>query len=126
MTKPACDVFISYSRQDMVFVEQLDQDLQQMGISSYRDLSEMPPAAQVEADIYAAIDASAKFIFVMRPDSLASEWCGRELHYARSTRKPVIPILHRDLDMKRTEREIGLERVIAAEDRTELKGTNWV
>ena len=89
-------VFISYSRKDANFVQHLHQALEAHGHETWVDWEGIPPSDKWMARIHAAIDATDAFVFVISPDSIASEVCGRELAYAIQHHKRLIPILHRE------------------------------
>ena len=61
-------VFISYSRRDLDFVEQLAADLQAAGLDVWYDLSELKGGDDWAEEIQAAIDSSDKFIIVISPE----------------------------------------------------------
>ena len=42
-------------------------------------------------------EASHTFIFVLTPDSIASEVCGKEIAHAAANNKRLVPIVHRDV-----------------------------
>jgi len=50
--------------------------------------------------IFPAIEGTDTFIFVLSPDSVTSEICGKELAHAVSHNKRMIPIMARDVDAK--------------------------
>lgn len=89
-------VFISYSRKDTDFVQRLHQALEVRDHETWVDWEGIPPSDKWMARIHGAIDAAEAFVFVISPDSIASEVCGQELAYAIEHHKRLIPILHRE------------------------------
>jgi len=50
--------------------------------------------------IFPAIEGTDTFVFVISPDSVTSEICGRELAHAVTHNKRMIPVMARDVDAK--------------------------
>lgn len=92
------DVFISYSRKDKAFVQRLHGALAQKGKDVWVDWEDIPPTAEWLSEINAAIEAAQAFVFILSPDSLASEVCGKELTHALANNKRLIPIVCREID----------------------------
>ena len=67
------DVFISYSRRDGAFVRRLHDFLTARGKEAWVDWEDIPPTAEWEADIRAGIEGADAVLFVVSPDSLASD-----------------------------------------------------
>jgi WD40 repeat protein len=101
------DVFISYSRKDQAFVRALHDALAQRGIDSWVDWEDIPPTADWIAEIHAGIEAASAFVFVISPDSLASEICARELAHAVGNHKRLVPILRREVDARAVPQPVG-------------------
>ena len=91
------EVFISYSRKDTEFVRRLDEALKRRDREAWVDWEGIPPGDTWEKTIYGAIEATNTFIFVLTPDSIASEVCGREIAHAAANNKRLVPIVHRDV-----------------------------
>src|SRR5258708_6822981 len=90
-------VFLSYSRKDQVFVRKVHEELKQVGRDAWVDWSDIPPTAEFMQEIYAGIEASDTFVFVISPDSVASKVCGEEIDYAVQYKKRLIPLVYRDV-----------------------------
>jgi len=95
------DVFISYSRTDKAFVTRLHEALAQRERDTWVDWEGIPPTAEWLSEIFGAIDASEAFIFVLSPDSVASDVCGKELQHAVDQNKRLVPLVFRDADSAR-------------------------
>ncbi len=89
-------VFISYSRRDTEFVKKLDESLKQEGLEVWVDWEDIPLSANWMEEIEAGIEGADVFVFVISPDSLASEVCRKELNYAMMRNKRFIPVLYRE------------------------------
>ena len=87
-------VFISYSRKDLFFVERLAKDLQTAGLQVWYDLSGLEGGTRWGQEIQSAIEASQCFVVVLSPNSIASQWVEREFMYAESMKKKIIPLLY--------------------------------
>ena len=85
-------VFISYSRRDTEFVKKLDESLKQEGLEVWVDWEDIPLSANWMEEIEAGIEGADVFVFVISPDSLASEVCRKELNYAMMRNKRFIPV----------------------------------
>jgi tetratricopeptide (TPR) repeat protein len=92
------DVFISYSRKDKEFVHRLDQALTARGREAWVDWEGIRPTEEFMQAIYRAIEGADTFVFVLTPDSVASEVCGREIAHAAAHNKRMIPIVARDVE----------------------------
>jgi WD40 repeat protein len=101
------EVFISYSRKDKEFVRRLDEELKRRGREAWVDWAGIPPGDTWEKTIYGAIEASNTFIFVLTPDSIASEICGKEIAHAAANNKRLVPIMHRDVAADRVPKSLG-------------------
>jgi WD40 repeat protein len=60
------------------------------------DWEGIPPTAEWLREIRGAIDGADGFLFVITPDSCASEVCHLEIAHALERRKRLIPVLHRE------------------------------
>jgi WD40 repeat protein len=89
--------FISYAREDELFARRLYEALASCGREPTwdQDHTAVPFSAPWRPEIKSAIEKSDKFIFVISPDSLASQPCASELEQALEAGKQVIPILRR-------------------------------
>ncbi len=122
------DVFISYSRKDIVFARRLYDSLEASGRNAWIDWEDIPYSVDWWQEIRRALDEADSFVFIISPDSLASEVCNREITYARENNKRIIPIMHRDIDTAATaavwtESEWG---EIARENWDAVRRLNWI
>lgn len=94
------DLFLSYSRRDDAFARRMHDALNGAGQDVWADWEDIAPTADWMATIYEAIEDADAFVFVLSPDSVESEICGRELAHAAGLNKRIIPVLLRDVDPK--------------------------
>ena len=100
------EVFISYSRKDKEFVRRLDEELRRRDREAWVDWEGIPPGDTWEKTIYGAIESTHTFIFVLTPDSIASEVCGKEAAHAAANNKRLVPIVHRDIAADRVPKSL--------------------
>jgi hypothetical protein len=92
------DVFISYSRKDTEFVHRLHESLAQGSRDIWVDWQDIPPTAEWLREIFSSIEAADNFLFVVSPESCASEMCRQEVAYAEANHKRMIPVVCRPVD----------------------------
>ena len=92
------DVFISYSRRDIDFVRHLFDQLQAHDREPWADWQDIPPTADWLAEIYRGIEAANTFLFIISPDSVASEVCTLEIEHAVKHNKRLIPVVWAETD----------------------------
>jgi hypothetical protein len=91
-------IFISYSRRDLPFVERLAMDLKATGLDVWYDLSGLEGGQRWGSEIQDAIRKSQYFIVILSSHSVASEWVEKEFMYAHNLGRKVVPILYRDCE----------------------------
>ena len=87
-------VFISYSRHDLSFVERLAKDLDAAGLEVWYDLAGLEVGTRWGREIQDAIDASQYFLVVLSPESAKSQWVEKEFMYADSLKLKIIPLIY--------------------------------
>jgi TIR domain len=85
-------VFISYSRRDAEYVTKLVEYLRAQGLTVWVDTN-LDPGDRWNTIIREQIEASAVFVLVMTPAAETSEWVERELQYAQSLGRLIVPLL---------------------------------
>jgi WD40 repeat protein len=100
------DVFISYSRRDDQFVRRLDASFKARAMQIWVDYEDIAPSVDWWEEIKAGIEGSGSFIFVISPDSIASEVCRQEINAALENGKRFIPLLYRDINLHDTKENI--------------------
>ena len=87
------DVFISYSRSDTEFVRRLHASLLEQGKKVFVDWDDIPSwSPDWQADLYAAIEGSDTFVYVLGPEALRSANVERELNHAVEQGKRLKPL----------------------------------
>ncbi len=92
------DIFISYAREDQEFVRRLHDALEERERDTWIDWKDIPLTANFLQEVYAGIEGSDTFAFMISPDSLDSKVCMQELNHAVENNKRLAPIWHRDVD----------------------------
>ncbi|MGH3815997.1 MAG: toll/interleukin-1 receptor domain-containing protein, partial [Pseudonocardiaceae bacterium] len=87
------DVFLSYAREDLLFVRRLTAALQARDRDVWVDLDDIIPSARWMEEIRSGITGADAVVFVLTPDSVVSEVCRVELDYAAEVSKRLVPIV---------------------------------
>src|SRR3954451_8824283 len=91
-------VFISYSRKDMAFAYRLEAALKTRGFEPLIDRSEIYAFEDWWQRIEALIAQTDTVVFVLSPDSVASEVALREVAFAASLKKRFARVVARRFD----------------------------
>ena len=86
------DIFISYSRSDTEFVDQLELDLKKRGYTVWVDRRKLEGGQTWNNEIRQAIKRCQIMLVVISPDAAHSRWVNYEWRYALKQKKSVIPI----------------------------------
>ncbi len=86
-------VFISYSRQDLPFVERLGTDLRAAGVRIWRDTEQLRPGEQWQGAIENALTAAEALLYVASKYSRGSGWIDAELRGGLLSRRTIVPII---------------------------------
>src|SRR5512134_212617 len=95
-------LFVSYSRRDSVTARRLIEAFRSIEQDVWVDWESIPPAVDWLEQIFRGIEDSDAFLFLISPDSIASEVCKVELNWAAQNNKRIIPIVLRDVPAKET------------------------
>ncbi len=93
-------LFVSYSRRDSVAARKLIEAFKSIEQDVWVDWESIPPAVDWLEQILRGIEESDAFIFMISPDSIASEVCKVEINWAAQNNKRIIPIVLRDVQPK--------------------------
>ena len=85
-------IFISYSRRDIDFVQQIVEALKAEDLDIWIDWNSIPKGEDWEQEIYRGIEEADAFLFLISPDSVSSEMCNREIAHAARNGKRILPI----------------------------------
>lgn len=102
-------VFISYSRKDGDFADDLLLALKACGFAPFLDKRDIVPGEPWEERLDRLIQSSDTVVYVVSPDSVISERCGWEIKRTEELGKRLIPAVWRDTDEKQT--PDGLKRL---------------
>lgn len=92
------DIFISYSRRNKAFVQNLERALRSQRKDVWVDWEDIPPTVDFVQEIYQGIDSSDAFVAVLSPDYLASKYCLMELERAAALNKRLLPVVCLDVN----------------------------
>jgi WD40 repeat protein len=101
------DAFISYSRRNKTFVQQLNQAFQEAKREVWVDWEGIPLNADWRQEIYRGIEAADNFVFVLSPESVASQVCGEEIEHAIVHNKRLIPIVCQEVSYDQVHPELA-------------------
>jgi hypothetical protein len=88
-------VFISYSRKDGDFAEDLVAALEACGFTPYLDRHDVAPGEPWEERLERLILEADTVVFVLSPNSVASERCEWELEKTEQLGKRILPVVQR-------------------------------
>ena len=88
-------VFISYSRADMAFADDLVDGLDLTGFETTIDRHSIIEGEDWKARIGALISGADTIVFILSPDSVQSEICSWEVEEAHNCSKRILPVLCR-------------------------------
>lgn len=86
------DVFICYARQFTEETKDIATNLQQNLITTWVDLDDIEKGSLYSKEILSGIEKADYFLFLISPYSVTSKFCLKELDYALSLNKKIIPI----------------------------------
>jgi hypothetical protein len=91
-------VFISYSRKDEDFAQDLLAGLEIMGFEPYLDKHDVAAGEDWEARLGRLIESAATVVFVISPDAVASKRCAWEVERTVTLKKRLLPIVFRRVE----------------------------
>ena len=102
MVEQKWDVFISYAREDLIFVERLFKVLKEHNRHAWVDWEGIPPSTEWMKKIISAINETKAFVFIISSHSMASEVCQKELDHAITQNKRIVPLKNQNYKWKNT------------------------
>lgn len=97
-------------------MRRLHAGLEGLGKEVWVDLEDIPPSVDWFERIKAGIGEANSFVFVISPDSVASEICAREVAHAAALNKRVIPVLRRQVDPRALPAAVGRRNWVECQD----------
>ncbi|USR89665.1 TIR domain-containing protein [Phormidium yuhuli AB48] len=101
------DAFISYCRRDKEFVQKLYKSFGDSKREVWVDWENIPLNSDWRDEIYRGIEGADNFIFVLSPDSVASQVCREEVDYAVVNNKRLVPIVHKEVSYDEVHPELA-------------------
>ena len=92
------NVFISYSRKDSAFAEELLAGLEFAGFEAFLDKHDIAAGEDWERRLSRLIEAADTVVYVISPDSIGSQRCGWEIKQTNDTGKRLLPIVWRNVE----------------------------
>jgi formylglycine-generating enzyme required for sulfatase activity/Flp pilus assembly protein TadD len=112
-------VFISYSRKDLAFADQLDAALRKRGFEPLIDRTDIYAFEEWWKRVQSLIGRADTVVFVLSPDAVRPESVARkEVEFAASLNKRFAPIVFRPVDDKAVPEELAKLNFIFFEDPT--------
>lgn len=96
-TREKLKVFISYSRQNLYFVDRLQAALHERNIAAGVDRTDIEKGEDWWRRIQQLISEADTIVFVLSPDSIGSPVCQREVDFAEQLKKRFVPIVAEDV-----------------------------
>src|SRR5215216_2317217 len=93
-------LFISYSRKDTEVTRRITERLEAEGLDAWVDWQDIPPSIDWMKEIQKGIEEADVFLYLVSPDSIASQVCADELKHAIVNGKRIIPVVVSDFDAK--------------------------
>ncbi len=93
-------VFLSYSRKDVDLAVLLQEQLEKLGYEVFRDVHDIAYGEEWRQRIKNLITKSDVVVFVLSPRSAESIECQREVEFADSLTKRIIPLVIEEVDWK--------------------------
>ena len=86
-------VFISYSRENLAFAEQLVEDLLDYDLAVWMDVRSIPHGANWDNEVQKGLDSSDLMVVLLSPASVASQNVADEWSYFLEKDKPILPLM---------------------------------
>ncbi len=118
---PTAKIFISYSRNDITFVDRLEPALVARGFAVLIDRQQVHAFEDWWQRLQSLITQADTVVFALSPNSAASEICQREIAYASSLNKRFAPIVCRAVDPKQVPEALSRLNFIFFDDETKFE-----
>jgi WD40 repeat protein len=113
--KAGLKVFVSYSRRDREIADAIVAALEASGFEMIIDRRDLPYGEEWQHELSDFIRSCDTVIWLVSPDSVASQWCNWELGEVARTRKRLMPVRVRDIDPAKLPAAIGRIHLLPAE-----------
>jgi len=91
-------IFISYFRRDLDFAQKIVDALAVNDLDTWIDWKSIPKGEDWEQEIYHGIEEADAFLFLISPDSVASQMCNKEMAHAVKNGQRILPIFIANVD----------------------------
>ena len=91
------DLFFCYSREDVQMRDKLLNSFMRYGFTSWVDTLDIRTGVKFEEAIKEGIERADTLLYLISPASVKSEYCQKELTYALSLNKQIIPLVIEEL-----------------------------
>lgn len=88
-------IFLSYSRDDIILMQRLRDDLRAAGFTVWTDEAIQPGSPSWKLEIEGAIRQSDCLLVIFSPDAAESRWVRAEIDFAETLKKPLFSVLAR-------------------------------
>lgn len=105
-------VFLSYADKDRAFTEKIAKTLRREGITVWTNKTDIKSGDEFEEVIKRGIEQADNIVYLMSPASVQSGYCQKELTYARSFNKRIIPLLIEEIDLEQISPELRVLQFI--------------
>jgi len=92
-------IFISYSKKDVLYAEKLVNALRREGFNPWVDMEELGAGTHWQVRLHKQIQSCDAYILIMSRNAKASNWVPDELVAAKSSGKPIFPLLLDDVEL---------------------------
>ncbi len=89
-------VFISYSERDREAMEKIRNSLRRESLTVWTNTTDIQTGEDFQSAIDRGIEQTDNLVYLLSPDSVQSEYVRKELDYAVSLQKRIIPVLVRE------------------------------
>jgi WD40 repeat protein len=126
------DVFLSYSRKDTHFVQEIFESLSARKREAWIDLHGIEYSAKWWEEICGGIDGADNFVLFVSPNSLESLFCHREIQHALKHNKRIIPFLFQRIDQQamflawKNDPDICKYEQLAHENWESIQAIQWI
>jgi hypothetical protein len=101
-TVPAPDprnIFVSYARVDLAWVERLVKQLEGAGLKVWLDVRKLHPGVEWDSEIERALHETGVLMVVLSPDSVKSRNVLDEISFALAKNRQLVPVLYRPCEV---------------------------
>ncbi|HEY9739288.1 MAG TPA: toll/interleukin-1 receptor domain-containing protein, partial [Coleofasciculaceae cyanobacterium] len=109
-------VFISYADEDRATMEKIRSSLRRESITVWTNKTDIQTGEAFEEAIKRGIEQADNVVYLLSPDSVTSDDCQRELEYALSLHKRIIPVRVRETEVMLVPGELRYSQYIDLSD----------